>query len=326
MNSFLTTAAVAETKRPHYWRELVCDTFVELDCAIPADRPFFGEITSSRCEDLNFSRVWSDSQTVVRTAGRLRKPHEEIMLVSVQLRGSGLVAQDGREARLEPGDFACYDSTRPYALRFAGEFEQLVLHMPRDTMARRMGRTEAFTARRVAGSSPLGSLVAPFALNAASVAGEVSASAAGQLAEVSLNLVTMALGAAMSEQEKDTSSARIALTYRAKAIIEGRLHDPDLNTDKVAALMGVSPRYLQDIFHAQGLTISDWIWSRRLDKSRRDLANPLMASASIAQIALACGFSDFAHFSRRFRAAYAASPREYRQGRAAGDAAAGTPG
>ena len=32
----------------------------------------------------------------------------------------------------------------------------------------------------------------------------------------------------------------------------------------------------------------------------------------ITQIALACGFSDLAHFSRRFKAAYALAPREYR--------------
>lgn len=315
MNVVMTTSSVAERKRPQFWRDMVCDTFVELDCAIPSDRPFFGQIATSRCDDLNFSRVWADGQTVTRARSRLRVAREELMLVSVQLKGVGIVAQDGREARLEPGDFACYDSTRPYVLNFGSQFEQLVLHMPRHIMARRMARTEPFTARRVAGTSALGSLVAPFVVNAASIAGQVSASEAGQLAEVSLNLITMALGASTGEREGDTTAARIALAFRAKAIIDRNLHDAGLNTEKVAALAGVSTRSLQDVFHAQNLTVSDLIWSKRLEKARRDLSDPLMASASIAQIALACGFSDFAHFSRRFRAAYSASPREYRQER-----------
>lgn len=315
MNAFLTTSSVAERKRPQFWRDVVCDTFVELDCAIPSDRPFFGQIATTRCEDLNFSRVWADGQTVTRTKSRLRAAREEVMLVSVQLKGVGLVAQDGREARLEPGDFACYDSTRPYVLSFGSQFEQLVLHMPRHALARRMGRTEPFTARRIAGSSALGSLVAPFAINAASVAERVRASEAAQLAETNLALVTMALGGSIGENERDASAARIALVFRAKAIIERNLHDAGLNSEKVAALAGVSVRSLQDAFHSQDLTVSDWIWSKRLEKARRDLSNPLMASASIAQIALACGFSDFAHFSRRFRAAYATSPREHRQAR-----------
>lgn len=77
-------------------------------------------------------------------------------------------------------------------------------------------------------------------------------------------------------------------------------------------MMGISPRYLQDLFHSESWTVSEWIWSRRLEKARRDLLDPLLARESITQIALACGFGDLAHFSRRFKAAYAMSPREYR--------------
>ena len=51
---------------------------------------------------------------------------------------------------------------------------------------------------------------------------------------------------------------------------------------------------------------------RRLDKSRRDLADPLRAGDSIAQIALACGFADFGHFSHRYKDAFGTSPREDR--------------
>jgi len=45
---------------------------------------------------------------------------------------------------------------------------------------------------------------------------------------------------------------------------------------------------------------------------RRYLADPLHAHDSIAQIALACGFADFGHFSRRYKDAFGASPREDR--------------
>ena len=80
----------------------------------------------------------------------------------------------------------------------------------------------------------------------------------------------------------------------------------------LAELIGISPRYLQDLFHAEGTTVSDFIWKRRLEKSRRDLADPLRGADSIAQIALACGFADFGHFSRRYKDAFGASSREDR--------------
>jgi transcriptional regulator GlxA family with amidase domain len=34
---------------------------------------------------------------------------------------------------------------------------------------------------------------------------------------------------------------------------------------------------------------------------------------SVSQIALSCGFKDFTHFSRRFKATYLATPRDCRR-------------
>jgi AraC-like DNA-binding protein len=127
-----------------------------------------------------------------------------------------------------------------------------------------------------------------------------------------MSLVTAALGERLSEIGHGTSPARTALLFRAKAIIESHLHDHSLNTEKVAELIGISSRYLQDLFRADGATVSDFIWKKRLEKSRRDLADPLRSAESIAQIALACGFADFGHFSRRYKDAFGVSPREDR--------------
>jgi AraC-like DNA-binding protein len=312
MRAVLTTADVAEQKRFRFWQDAVCDTFVELDCRAYADRPFFGEIATSCSNDLRFSFVRANGQIVNRTPTRIRRAREEVMLISLQVSGLGVVAQDGREARLEPGDFACYDSTRPYTLTFTDDFEQLVLHMPREAMVRRIGRTEAWTARRIEAASPVGSLVLPFVQQTASIVADITPTTAGRLSETCLSLVTAALGERLGGATDGSTAARTALIFRAKAIIDDHLHNHALNTEKVAELVGISPRYLQDLFHADGATVSDWIWKRRLEKSRRDLADPVRAHNSIGQIALACGFTDFGHFSRRYKEAFGASPRDDR--------------
>ncbi len=312
MKTVLTTTAIAEPKRFQFWQDAVCDTFVELDCQIFADRPFFGELATAHCDGLHFSTVRADGQIVTRTRTRISRAREEVMLISLQVSGTGIICQDGREARLGPGDFACYDSTRPYTLKFDAAFEQLVLHMPRDAMVRRIGRTEAWTARRVEGSSPVGSLVLPFVRQSASVVSEIAPATASRLSETCLSLVTAALGEQLGDGTEAQTAGRTALTFRAKAFIESNLHNHALNTEKVAANLRISPRYLQDLFHAEETTVSDWIWKRRLEKSRRYLADPLRASDSIAQIALACGFADFGHFSRRYKDAFGVPPREHR--------------
>jgi hypothetical protein len=238
MKTVLTTADIAARKRFQFWQDAVCDTFVELDCQAGVEETFFGEITTADCEGLHFSTVRSDSQIVKRTRTRIRRAREEVMLISLQVRGIGVVVQDGREARLRPGDFACYDSTRPYTLNFDASFEQLVLHMPREAMMRRIGRTELWTARRIEGASPVGSLVLPFVQRTASIVSDIAPATASRLSETCLSLVTAALGERLSEIGQGASSVRTALVFRAKAIIESHLHDHALNTEKVAELVG----------------------------------------------------------------------------------------
>ena len=226
MKTVLTTTAIAEPKRFQFWQDAVCDTFVELDCQIFADRPFFGELATAHCDGLHFSTVRADGQIVTRTRTRISRAREEVMLISLQVSGTGIICQDGREARLGPGDFACYDSTRPYTLKFDAAFEQLVLHMPRDAMVRRIGRTEAWTARRVEGSSPVGSLVLPFVRQSASVVSEIAPATASRLSETCLSLVTAALGEQLGDGTEAQTAGRTALTFRAKAFIEEQLAQP----------------------------------------------------------------------------------------------------
>src|ERR1700722_2674448 len=94
MYTVLTTATVAERKRFQFWQDAVCDTFVELDCQARGSAPFFGEITTTECNDLHFSTVSADGQIVKRTPTRIRRAREEVMLVSLQVCGVGVIAQD----------------------------------------------------------------------------------------------------------------------------------------------------------------------------------------------------------------------------------------
>jgi AraC-like DNA-binding protein len=54
---------------------------------------------------------------------------------------------------------------------------------------------------------------------------------------------------------------------------------------------------------------------RRLERCRAELADPLHAGERVTEIALRWGFNDMPHFSRVFRAAFGASPRDYRSAR-----------
>jgi AraC-like DNA-binding protein len=304
MNTFHSTAGLAGSKRFAYWQDVVCNTFVQLDCVPLSDHPFFGEINTIQVDDLQFSQVRSRDHRVTRTSQHIKNGREEYALIHFQLSGTSAVVQDGRDATIAAGDCFCYDSVRPYTLQFRDAFEALVFQIPRQRLVGRLGQTQRMTARAVRGDSLLGTLTVPFLRQLGGVVSQVDPAVARRLSSIAVDLVTVALG--------DLTWAGTALRCRAKAVIEESLRDPDLNTGKVAAVLGISPRYLQSLFHEEGETVSDFIWRRRLERARRDLADPLLATRYVSQIAMDNGFNDFPHFSRRFRAAFGLSPREYR--------------
>ncbi len=64
---------------------------------------------------------------------------------------------------------------------------------------------------------------------------------------------------------------------------------------------------------AQGTTVAAWIRHRRLERCRKDLADPAFSTAPVSAVAVRWGLPDSAHFSRLFRRTYGLPPAEYRR-------------
>lgn len=95
-------------------------------------------------------------------------------------------------------------------------------------------------------------------------------------------------------------------------LIEARLDDPDLTAGAVAAAAGISTRHLHRLFAAGGLRFTDHVRRARLERCRAALGDPGQGARTLTDIAFSWGFSDAAHFSRSFRAAYGTTPRAWR--------------
>lgn len=85
----------------------------------------------------------------------------------------------------------------------------------------------------------------------------------------------------------------------------------DLSLTLLAAEVDLSPRVLVQSFRqTTGVTPDNWMADRRLDKAKDLLRN---TSASIDDIAAACGFSSRAQFVRAFARANGTSPSSWRK-------------
>lgn len=311
----LSTDAVPPAQRLAFWTDMVCNTYVQLDCDAAAGASTIeGSIGAATLATLQLSQVTSTAQVVRRTPARIARASEDYFLVSIQTRGAGRIEQDGRSAQLAPGDFALYDSTRPYALHFDGPFQQFVLRLPGPTLRTALRDTQALTASTVSGRRGAGHLMIGMIRSLAADIHALAPESASAVAESVTQILVAGLASLPAAQRTPGSQRAAYHRQQIKACIQARLHEPGLSVAAIAAELRLAPSSLHRAWQGDGAgcTIAEWIWAQRLDAARRDLCSPAQRARSVSAIAFAWGFNDAAHFSRAFRARFGCAPRELR--------------
>lgn len=313
MSRTLSTAEVAVSRRLAFWTDMVCNTYVQLQCDTPAGaRGINGEIVSDELATLQLSRVTATPQLVRRTPELIARSTEDRFLVSIQTRGRGAVSQDGRDAVLGPGDFALYDSTRPYQLSFERPFQQLVLKLPGPSLRTALRDTERLTATAVRGDRGAGHLMIQMVRTLAADIGTLAPESAAAVGESVVQILIAGLATLPAATRAPVSQLTAYYREQIKAFVRSRLVDPELDVAQIAGALRLSPSTVHRAWAGEPSSLSDWIWSQRLEGARRDLCAAERAAHSISEIAFSWGFSDAAHFSRAFRARFGCSPRELR--------------
>lgn len=127
------------------------------------------------------------------------------------------------------------------------------------------------------------------------------------------DLAALAVGASTSDEaDADRSSIGRARLELAKREIVRRRREPDLKVTSIAREQGVTPRYLQRLFEAEGSSFSEFLRDSRLDLAFDMLKDGSHDHAGISTVAYECGFSDLSHFNRSFRKRFERTPSDVR--------------
>jgi transcriptional regulator GlxA family with amidase domain len=128
-----------------------------------------------------------------------------------------------------------------------------------------------------------------------------------------LDMIVAAVGTA--DESVRAGAGRGVRAARFKLVMDEvhrRYSEPMLNCDRIARAVGLSTRYVQQLFEENGRTLSGEIINERLKAVRRSLADPSFDHEKIGEIAFRCGFSDLSHFNRVFRQKYGETPKAAR--------------
>lgn len=216
---------------------------------------------------------------------------------------------DSRTAR-----FAVYDFTRPYELVYTSPVELAVFGFPREMLAVSRDSVREIAAVPIAAEHGIGALVVPLLRRVTLDLETYQPASAIRLSAVVMDLLTAAVAERVGRGGSlDSESWERTLVVRVHAFIDEHLGETDLSPGIVAAAHHISLRYLHKLFETEQTTVASWIRHRRLERCRKDLADPAHHSLPVSAVAARWGLPDAAHFSRLFRSTYGVPPVEYRR-------------
>ncbi|MGA2944007.1 MAG: AraC family transcriptional regulator [Xanthobacteraceae bacterium] len=311
---YFSTDFVPVRDRLAYLREALGRSTARLDLGPVEGRPLGWSASLYSFDGLGVISGETDGVTCRRTQPLLADGNDDFLLTT-NLSGSSQIFQAGRECRLQPGDAVLKSSSDVGAHDFPGPARYLTLRVSRRRLNSMAVEPEDALARLIpANTEPLRLLV-----DYVQVALRRHQLASPHLAQLFTNhvhdLIALAVGA--TRETSDMANGRGLQAARLSAIkgdITSGLGSERLDIASIARRRGVTPRYVQMLFEAEGTTFTEYVLEQRLARAHRMLADPGLRDWTIGAIAFEAGFGNLSYFNRVFRRVFGATPSDIRAG------------
>ena len=316
MRTMIGTTHLPPAERFPFWLETVYQTVVPLDIRTEHTADYPARICAV---DLGAVQVTIHRQPAVqatRTAKLIRQCDPEVYHLAASVDAHATAIQNRQTAALTGNMLTLYDCSRPFrSVLHTGESTAMLVQFPHTLLPLPPNKVSHLLATPLPGQTGIGSLLLGYLLRLTTHADDYGPADAVRLGAITLDLVTALLAHRLDIQHPlpPQSDDWILLT-RIHAYIQRHLAAPTLNPQTIASAHHISIRSLHRLFQTYcSSTVGQWIRDRRLDRCRHDLTDPVSRDRPTHAIAARWGFTDPAHFSRTFRAAYGLSPSTYRQ-------------
>ncbi|MFJ8936810.1 helix-turn-helix domain-containing protein [Streptomyces sp. NPDC102365] len=306
--AFLPPQDREEVVRHAVWESVVA---VDIDHPVPA-KDIAVRIGLGTFGPLRVCSARATAVTVRRTERLARVDEEPLVFLGLQMAGTSLVVQNGRECLLGPGDFAVYESVAPYTLLFDEGVDHHFFRLPRAALALPERLLRDVTAITLGPGNPLARLASTYFTQLAAHDELQRGAHAEAVVEPSIELLRAVLTSWHGDSRRAREPLEATLSLRITHWIRTHLADTDLSAARIAAAHGISVRHLYAVLSRSGISLGDWIRARRLAECRRELAGPNARLRTVAATGRRWGFVDATHFSKVFKRAYGISPREWR--------------
>lgn len=291
------------------WNDVVWRNYVPLHIQIAPHDDFAGHVSLNELGGVRVLTAGSRAQHITRTPKLIAQDSEEYLMLGLQMKGSAIIEQHARQAKLHSGDFVFWDTRQPYTIIFPNDWEMAVFQFPRSAFTYSSKTIDSFTASALNGQKGVTSIAASLLM---SIARETRYQTFGHgtpLLEHTLGVLNFCIDHHLADRETPPNYNEVLL-QRINNYICNNLNNPVLSASEIAQAHGLSLSQLYRIFQGHNWTVGDFIRQKRLERIKYELTNPTSRHLTIAAVARKWGFLDAPHFNRVFKAKYKITPHQ----------------
>jgi AraC-like DNA-binding protein len=308
MDLVFSTDDYARAHRYAAWRDAICDVYVHVDVkAVDPDR-YRGFIREAKFGEVVLTDILLSEQRIRRNNRHISRLDKDCYYIQLVHKGNISVVQRGQTHRSNAARGAIFSATEQYELHGHGEVRSFYLELPRDEFAQRFPRERIPVAATIDTTQGLGRIATDFCATLATEGTKLEPESRAHLGSQLMDMLAFTLLTSEGDMPAAEGAVRKARLRSVQLWIDAHIADPGLSLERVAGANGMSLRYLHVLFEGCEMSVSEWIWNRRLQLCYDQIAKG--DGRSITSIAFDLGFNSSAHFSTMFRRRYGMSPRE----------------
>jgi AraC-like DNA-binding protein/mannose-6-phosphate isomerase-like protein (cupin superfamily) len=306
------TEELPTNQRLDWLKEVIGREYANVDVGTPDQMYLYNDmLIYFWSQGMRLSPIRSNAITIERLPKEPEHISQDCYFGVLLTEGQYKLEQGGREVFLKPGEMTIYDATEPHRVTTPGPFSKILISIPRFLLDERIANISRLTATRLSTVHGAGAITASMISSTVNQLEQLDEASFQALSEPVLELFTLSLQEVVGKI-KQMSHHRSQALIRVKQFIACNLTDTDLKAEVIASAMGLSVRYINNLFNEEDTSLMRYLTQQRLACSRHYLASSLYRHLSITEVAMQSGFSNMSHFSRVFHLTYGMPPRAYR--------------
>jgi len=296
--------------------ETIATLFTRVDMSWPEDSR--ARFVVARPGDLALVRsVHSTTKSSSRRLERhMTDADSQYHFACLPLEGHVHIKHLGRDCELGRGTLGIIKTSEEYVIEMSDYLDAIWLRIPTKIMNSHAVSTDQALARPLDAARGLGYSAQQLMCGVLTEGNEFTPRGARLFAQSLVGFIGELVNSTLHDGASASSQRRHKILARARDFIEEHLSDDELSPQFIAQGMGISARYLSDIFAAEGTSPMRWVQQRRLERCRMEIEKRGAGQQLICEIAYSMGFANVSSFNRAFKAHYGRSPSDLMAARA----------